>query len=212
MSSSIMLPMPGRYTSRDEEDEEEEEEEEEGQYKGNRHLSQRNSDGGAHRSPQQQTDSKRKRRDTDTLVIQALRDTGQAVRHVKEASQYIEKNLMPPDYVLYPVEKQIQVGKRGGGYYIKRHPDGRETRVYLKKYQREQCSLGSLPGSGNTCPAHITGYGTRKPYRAAIAAERVLEAEQRRRTALHGRARTIARLEDRPLPPLPSYHDRMNID
>lgn len=75
-----------------------------------------------------------------------------------------------PD-ALKPVAKDVEVGPRGGGFYYKTHPDGRKTKVYLKKKQRQDCKEGVLLGAGTTCPAaKITGYRERGTTRAEEAA------------------------------------------
>jgi len=61
------------------------------------------------------------------------------------------------------VDKTIKVGPRGGGSYLTGEIDprtGKPRRNYLKKHQKEQCREGTLAGSGNSCPANITGYKT----------------------------------------------------
>lgn len=88
-----------------------------------------------------------------------------------------------PD-ALKPVAKDVEVGPRGGGFYYKTHPDGRKTKVYLKKKQRQDCKEGVLLGAGTTCPAaKITGYrerGTTRAEEAAATAIALMGTRQQR--------------------------------
>ncbi|AGO84056.1 hypothetical protein psal_cds_379 [Pandoravirus salinus] len=88
-----------------------------------------------------------------------------------------------PD-ALKPVAKDVEVGPRGGGFYYKTHPDGRKTKVYLKKKQRQDCKDGVLLGAGTTCPAaNITGYrerGTTRAEEAAATAIALMGAQRQR--------------------------------
>ncbi|AVK74792.1 hypothetical protein pqer_cds_370 [Pandoravirus quercus] len=91
-----------------------------------------------------------------------------------------------------PVAKDILVGPRGGPFYIKTHPDGSETKVYLKKKQRQDCKDGVLIGAGTTCPAaNITGYrerGTTHAEKAARTAVTFMGVRQERQQQRWGRA------------------------
>jgi exoribonuclease R len=94
-----------------------------------------------------------------------------------------EAQETPWPTALKPVAKDVTVGPRGGGFYIKTHPDGRRTKVYLKEKQRRDCQEGTLIGSGITCPAaKITGYrkrGTTRAQEAATTAISLMNRQQR---------------------------------
>lgn len=50
--------------------------------------------------------------------------------------------------------REIRLGDRGGLYYTRTNPfTGKETRVYLKRYQRDQCERGDLLEAGHVCGA-----------------------------------------------------------
>lgn len=56
--------------------------------------------------------------------------------------------------------KEIRVGARGGAYYV----NSRGKRVWLKRYQREQCKRGTLRGAApGTCPRQIREYRRHTP-------------------------------------------------
>jgi hypothetical protein len=72
---------------------------------------------------------------------------------------------------LGPVPKTIEVGRRGAPFYEKVHPDGRVTRIYLKRYQKAKCKSGQgLIGDGGTCPTEFSEYKRKGPGPAGEAA------------------------------------------
>lgn len=53
---------------------------------------------------------------------------------------------------LVQTNKTIVQGARGGLFYWREDPvTHKRTRVYLKKYQRAQCTSGVLAGAGDSC-------------------------------------------------------------
>ncbi len=112
-------------------------------------------------------DAARQSSDTDALLLDALRLSASESRR-------------PCTPALQVVPKQIRVGPRGGAYYV----NARGRRVHLKRYQREQCRAGSMPGVNGTCPRDFREYDT-----CAQRYEREC-AESRARQRMHGQSDT----------------------
>jgi len=51
------------------------------------------------------------------------------------------------------VQKQVRIGKRGGLYYM--NADNKP--VYLKRYQRQQCTAGTLDYDTGACSRGVAG-------------------------------------------------------
>ena len=74
--------------------------------------------------------------------------------------------------------KTVHVGPRGGAYYV--NPSGR--RVWLKRYQRDQCAATGVLGTGDRCPPNMREYRRRSSIESS-ASPRSSPSRPRRRTA-----------------------------